>query len=333
MKKLLVFKSSSSIFRGCFLASLLLSSSLSASSSNVSSAWTLNEEAIVGEPSKDEVRVDIVFSQWIVGQTKPCGCSLASHGGFEARERELSKIRLVYPGSIVMDFGNALFPDERERKNKEEEESKSKSKKLLSAAEKGLALNQNAKEILEQYKRWKLDAFVLSTLERNTENFEEVKKLLTQKDNFFKVLSLDERVKAFSQPYFDKIVGNTGVRIIPVSDADLKNTNVSSLSKLLHKEFLNIFVGDASSKTIEGLNKLLPGQGTWLYLGSNPDYAMYRPFKVGKVLQQIGAYRGQNWMISSLFLKPSSKSFKYKSEYWFTFVEDKKDSKKKSSKK
>jgi len=50
-------------------------------------------------------------------------------------------------------------------------------------------------------------------------------------------------------------------------------------------------------------------------------------------LQQIGAYRGQNWMISSLFLKPSSKSFKYKSEYWFTFVEDKKDSKKKSSKK
>ncbi len=330
MKKSLTINSSMSFLKKCFLASLLINHSLNAASSNVSSVWTLNEEKNLGDLLKDEVRVDIVFSQWIVGQTKPCGCSLASHGGFEARERDLRSIRVVYPNSIVLDLGNALFPDERELREKAKEQAELKNKKPIGEAQRVLSLNQNAKAIVDEYKKWKLDAFVLSDLERRADNFEEVKKLLGKKDSSLKVLSLDDRAKDFSQNYFDKVVGNTGVRIIALGDADIKKANLSLVSPLLHKEFLNVFVGDASLKSIELLDKFLPAKGSWIYLGSSPDYAMYNPVKKGKILQQIGAYRGQNWMISTLFLNPLTKSFKYKSNYWFTFVDKKEPNKKRA---
>ena len=312
MKKRLVFKSFS-ILRGGFLASLLISPSLKAASSNVSSGWTLNEEPVVGEPAKDEVRIDIVFSQWIVGQTKPCGCSLSMRGGLEARERELLKIRPKLVNPLVLDIGNAFFPDEEQKKILSDKSTKKN--KLIK--EDALLDFKNAQDLVKAYKKWNLDAVVLATTELDKNNFEKTKDLLSAAPGF-KVLSLSERAKAFSQTYFDKVVSNTGVRIIPLVNPDLEGASLPSMGSLFHKEYLNITVGDLTYKNLLSFETKLP-KGNWINFGSNPDYPGVMPYKTEKFIRFIGATRKQDWKIVSLYLNPSRKTFRYKTDYIVTY--------------
>ena len=304
MKKLLMFKSYSSIFGGCFLASLLLSSSLNAASSNVSSVtpWASNDEAIVGEPAKDEVRVDIVFSQWIVGQIKGCSCSMSVQGGLKARERELEKLRSSLKNPLLIDLGNTFFPDSLQKKENLDPLSELK----------------NAQEIAKTYGKWKYDAVVLASTELEPANFEKTKSLFAVSPGF-KVLSLDQRAKTFSQPYFDKVIANTGIRFIPVVNTLFEGASLPDIGLLLHKEYLNVFVGDVTYKNIKLFEAKLPTGSRWVYMGANPDYPNVEAYKTEKLLHFIGATRKQNWMVTSLYLKPSQKSFRYKAESVVTY--------------
>lgn len=304
MTKLLVFKPSSSIFVGCFLASLFLSSFLKAASSNVSSValWVSNDEIVTGEPTKDEVRVDIVFSQWIVGQTKECGCSMSIQGGLKARERELEKLRSSLSNPLLLDLGNTFFPDSTQKKEKLDPLSELK----------------NAQEIAKAYHKWKFDAVVLSSTELEQANFEKTKSLLAVSPGF-KVLSLDQRAKSFSQPYFDKVIANTGIRFIPVVNALLEGSAFPDIGSLLHNEYLNIFVGDVTYKNLKKFELKLPAGSRWVYMGANPDYPNVEAYKTDKLLHFIGATRKQNWMVASLYLNPSHKNFRYKTESVVTY--------------
>lgn len=304
MTKLLVFKPSSSIFGGCFLASLFLSSFLKAASSNVSSVapWFSNDEIVTGEPTKDEVRVDIVFSQWIVGQTKECGCSMSVQGGLKARERELEILRSSLSNPLLLDLGNTFFPDLLQKKEKHD----------------SLSELKNAQEIAKSYQKWKFDAVVLASTELEQANFEKTKSLLAVSPGF-KILSLDQRAKSFSQPYFDKVVSNTGIRFIPVVNALLEGSSLPDVASLLHKDYLNVFVGDVTYKNIRTFEAKLPAGTRWVYMGANPDYPNVEAYKTDKLLHFIGATRKQNWMVTSLYLKPSQKSFRYRTESVVTY--------------
>ncbi len=299
-----MFKSYSSIFGGCFLASLLMSSYLNAASGNVSfvTPWTSNDEAIMGEPTKDEVRVDIVFSQWIVGQTEGCSCSMSVQGGLKARERELEKLRSSLSNPLLLDFGNTFFPDSFQKKEKHDPLSELK----------------NAQEIAKAYVKWKYDAVVLATTELEQANFEKTKRLFANSPDF-KVLSLDQRAKPFSQPYFDKVIANTGIRFIPVVNTLVEGESLPDIGSLLHKQYLNVFIGDVTYKNIKLFEAKLPAGSRWVYMGANPDYPNVEAYKTEKLLHFIGATRKQNWMIASLYLKPSQKSFRYKTESVVTY--------------
>jgi hypothetical protein len=277
---------------------------LQAASSNISSvaSWASNDEVIVGEPAKDEVRIDIVFSQWIVGQTKECGCSMSIQGGLKARERELERLRSSLSNPILLDLGNTFFPDSLQKKEKLDPLSEVK----------------NAQEIANAYQKWKFDAVVLSSTELEQSNFEKTKSLFANSPGF-KVLSLDQRTKSFSQPYFDKVVSNTGIRFIPVVNALVEGLDLIDLSALLHKEYLNIFVGDVTYKNIKKFELKLPAGSRWVYMGANPDYPNVEAYKTEKLLHFIGATRKQNWMVTKLYLKPSQKSFRYKAESVVTY--------------
>ena len=291
-------------FKRCFLASLLITPFLNAASGNISSVtpWISNDEAIVGEPAKDEVRVDIVFSQWIVGQTKECGCSMSVQGGLKARERELEKLRSSLKNPLLLDLGNTFFPDSLQKKEKYDPLSELK----------------NAQEIAKAYGKWKYDAVVLASTELEKANFEKTKSLLAVSPGF-KVLSLDQRAKPFSQPYFDKVIANTGIRFIPVVNALVEGSSLPDMGSLLHKEYLNVFVGDVTYKNIKILESKLPAGSRWVYMGANPDYPNVEAYKTEKLLHFIGATRKQNWMLASLYLKPSQKSFRYKTESVVTY--------------
>lgn len=293
-----------SFFKRCFLASLLITPFLNAASSNVSlvTPWTSNDEAIVGEPTKDEVRVDIVFSQWIVGQTKECGCSMSVQGGLKARQRELEKLRSSLKNPLLLDLGNTFFPDSLQKKEKYDPLSELK----------------NAQEIAKAYGKWKYDAVVLASTELEQANFEKTKSLFANSPDF-KVLSLDQRAKAFSQPYFDKVISNTGIRFIPVVNALVEGSSLPDIGSLLHKEYLNVFVGDVTYKNIKIFESKLPAGTRWVYMGANPDYPYVEAYKTEKLLHFIGATRKQNWMIVRLHLIPSLKSFRYKTDSVVTY--------------
>src|SRR3954462_2760919 len=56
--------------------------------------------------------IDLMFSQWILGQVHTCDCALARSGGIKTRELYLKRYKKRYPDLIVVDSGNFIFPKE-----------------------------------------------------------------------------------------------------------------------------------------------------------------------------------------------------------------------------
>ncbi len=282
-------------------------------SKTIGPAWTVNHTPQLKEGPQDEV-VHFALSQWIVGQLKPCGCSMASYGGLEARKRELDKMSKKYKNLIVIDAGNALFPDA---------EVLSEHKENF----KGSDPLKDAQTLISTYENWGLNAFIPALYERN-QHFENTKKVFAKKPKF-PILSLDPRFSSVAQKFLDIPLSKGGIRLIPLGQDDLgKGSSAAPLGELMHPSFLNVLVGDAHFQQLKDLQNKSKLNGQYLYLGSGLEINTSMPTQGGNIWQVSGAFRDQNWMLVKVVMDNKNKKVGIDIVSIPTFIEKPKSSKK-----